>query len=164
MFLFYIKPKNSYIKAVYFGCFNCLSKSLCLEKLKTFELIYNVKIPVKKKDKLYQIVPATSLTIGTILLLRAMVKNKWKRMLICEDDIYLQRNFEQRFKQGINFVGQQEIIDKAFSNKKALAIAVSINSPGGSPVQSHLIYSYIKKLMENNFISPVAFFYNYTDH
>ena len=55
-----------------------------------------------------------------------------------------------RFKQGINFAGQQEIIDKAFSIKKALAIAISINSPGGSPVQSHLIYSYIKKLAKKN--------------
>ena len=55
-----------------------------------------------------------------------------------------------RFKQGINFAGQQEIIDKAFSIKKALAIAVSINSPGGSPVQSHLIYSYIKKQAKKN--------------
>ena len=51
-----------------------------------------------------------------------------------------------KFKQGLNFAGQQEIIQKAFSVKKALAIAISINSPGGSPVQSHLIYSYIKKL------------------
>ena len=55
-----------------------------------------------------------------------------------------------RFKQGINFAGQQEIIDKAFSIKKALAVAVSINSPGGSPVQSHLIYSYIKKMAKKN--------------
>ena len=55
-----------------------------------------------------------------------------------------------RFKQGINFADQQEIIDKAFSNKKSLAIAISINSPGGSPVQSHLIYSYIKKLAKKN--------------
>jgi len=54
------------------------------------------------------------------------------------------------FKQGINFAGQQEIIDKAFSNKKSLAVAISINSPGGSPVQSHLIYSYIKKLAKKN--------------
>jgi signal peptide peptidase SppA len=55
-----------------------------------------------------------------------------------------------RFTQGINFSGQQDIIDKAFSNKKALAVAISINSPGGSPVQSHLIYSYIKKLAKKN--------------
>merc|ERR1712096_398446 len=50
-----------------------------------------------------------------------------------------------KFKQGLNFVGQQELIEKAFSIKKAKAIAISVNSPGGSPVQSHLIYSYIKK-------------------
>ena len=55
-----------------------------------------------------------------------------------------------KFKQGINFVGQQEMIEKAFSVKKALAVAVSINSPGGSPVQSHLIYSYIRKQAKKN--------------
>ena len=51
-----------------------------------------------------------------------------------------------KFKQGLNFDSQQAIIEKAFSTKKALAIAISINSPGGSPVQSHLIYSYIRKM------------------
>ena len=40
-----------------------------------------------------------------------------------------------KFKQGLDFVGQQEIIQKAFSIKKSEAIAISINSPGGSPVQ-----------------------------
>ncbi len=49
-----------------------------------------------------------------------------------------------KFKQGIDFVGQQEIIKKAFSIKKAPAVAISINSPGGSPVQSHLIYDFIR--------------------
>ncbi len=51
-----------------------------------------------------------------------------------------------RFKQGIDFSGQQEIIKKAFSFKKAKSIAISINSPGGSPVQSHLIHDYIRQL------------------
>ena len=55
-----------------------------------------------------------------------------------------------RFKQGIDFSGQQEIIKKAFSFKKAKCIAVSINSPGGSPVQSHLIHDYIKQLAKKN--------------
>ena len=50
-----------------------------------------------------------------------------------------------RFKQGINFASQQEIIDKAFSVKKALAIAISINSPGGSPVQKNWQKKIIKK-------------------
>ena len=55
-----------------------------------------------------------------------------------------------KFKQGIDFAGQQEIIKKAFSIKKAKAIAISINSPGGSPVQSHLIYNYIRKQAKKN--------------
>jgi len=55
-----------------------------------------------------------------------------------------------KFKQGLNFAGQQELIEKAFSIKKAKAIAISVNSPGGSPVQSHLIYSYIRKQAEKN--------------
>jgi len=55
-----------------------------------------------------------------------------------------------RFKQGLDFAGQQDIIQKAFAIKKAEAIAISINSPGGSPVQSHLLYSYIRKEAKKN--------------
>ena len=55
-----------------------------------------------------------------------------------------------KFKQGLDFAGQQEIIKRAFSVKKAQAVAVTINSPGGSPVQSHLIYSYIRKQAKKN--------------
>ena len=50
-----------------------------------------------------------------------------------------------KFKQGIDFSGQEEIIKKAFSLKKAKAVAITINSPGGSPVQSHLIYKFIRE-------------------
>ena len=49
-----------------------------------------------------------------------------------------------KFKQGIDFSGQEELISKAFSIKKALSVAITINSPGGSPVQSHMIYNYIR--------------------
>ena len=51
-----------------------------------------------------------------------------------------------KFKQGIDFSSQEEIITKAFSLKKALCVAITINSPGGSPVQSHLIYNLIRRL------------------
>ena len=46
-----------------------------------------------------------------------------------------------KFKQGIDFSGQEELIKKAFSLKKSICVAISINSPGGSPVQSHMIYN-----------------------
>ena len=49
-----------------------------------------------------------------------------------------------KFKQGIDFAGQQEIIKKAFSIKKALAVAISINSPGGSITSLFAIYDTMK--------------------
>ncbi len=55
-----------------------------------------------------------------------------------------------KFKQGIEYSSQEEIIKKAFSVKKAEAVAISINSPGGSPVQSHLIYKYIREQSKIN--------------
>jgi signal peptide peptidase SppA len=61
------------------------------------------------------------------------------------------------FKQGIDLVGQRDIIKKAFSLKKVKHVAISINSPGGSPVQSHLIYSYIRQLASKNKIKVLIF-------
>ena len=55
-----------------------------------------------------------------------------------------------KFKQGIDFAGQEELIKKAFSLKKAVCVAITINSPGGSPVQSHLIYGYIRQEAKKN--------------
>jgi len=79
----------------------------CYDKLKSFEISYNVKIPIKKGEKLKEMIPASSLSIGTLLLLREMVKKKWKRILICEDDIILGKNLEDRFKQGIKEIGNK---------------------------------------------------------
>ncbi len=55
-----------------------------------------------------------------------------------------------KFRQGIEYSGQEDVIKKAFSIKKALAVAITINSPGGSPVQSHLIYKFIKEQAKKN--------------
>ena len=77
----------------------------CLDKLRTFEMAYNVIISQRKNMKLQELVPASSLTIGTILILRQMVKNKWKKVLICEDDIELTRNIENKFKEGVKELG-----------------------------------------------------------
>ena len=62
-----------------------------------------------------------------------------------------------KFKQGIDFSGQEEIIEKAFSLKKAKVIAISINSPGGSPVQSHLIYKFIRDKAKKNKKKVIVF-------
>jgi len=62
-----------------------------------------------------------------------------------------------RFKQGMELANQRDILKKAFSVKKISHVAISINSPGGSPVQSHLIYSYIRQLAEKNKIKVIVF-------
>jgi signal peptide peptidase SppA len=62
-----------------------------------------------------------------------------------------------RFKQGIDLSSQQDILKKAFSLKKIDHVAISINSPGGSPVQSHLIFSYIRQLAKKNKVKVIIF-------
>ena len=62
-----------------------------------------------------------------------------------------------KFKQGIDFAGQEEIIKKAFSIKKSSAVAISINSPGGSPVQSHLIHDFIRQQAKKNKKKVIVF-------
>ena len=62
-----------------------------------------------------------------------------------------------KFKQGIDFSGQEELIKKAFSIKKATAVAISINSPGGSPVQSHLIHDFIRYQAKKNKKKVIVF-------
>ena len=62
-----------------------------------------------------------------------------------------------KFKQGIDFSGQEEIIAKAFALKKAPCVAITINSPGGSPVQSHLIYSFIRQQAKKNKKKVIVF-------
>ena len=62
-----------------------------------------------------------------------------------------------RFRQGMDLAGQKDILKKAFSLKKISHVAISINSPGGSPVQSHLIYSYIRELADKKKIKVLIF-------
>jgi GR25 family glycosyltransferase involved in LPS biosynthesis len=77
----------------------------CVDKLRSFEMGYDVHINYDKRTNLQEIVPAASLTIGTIILLRTMVRNKWQRILICEDDIELTPDMKKRFKKGIAEIG-----------------------------------------------------------
>ena len=62
-----------------------------------------------------------------------------------------------RFKQGMELANQRDILKKAFSLKKISHVAISINSPGGSPVQSHLIYSYIRDLADKKKVKVIIF-------
>ena len=50
------------------------------------------------------------------------------------------------FKPGLSLATTAALIERAFSVKKAKAVAIVINSPGGSPVQSRLIFKRIRDL------------------
>ncbi len=49
------------------------------------------------------------------------------------------------------------VIEKAFAKGKLVAVALEINSPGGSPVQSSLIGARIRRLAEEKNIPVIAF-------
>lgn len=48
-------------------------------------------------------------------------------------------------------------LDRAFSYRRAAAIALVINSPGGAPTQSHLIHQRIRQLAEQNKKKVIVF-------
>ena len=50
------------------------------------------------------------------------------------------------FRPSLNLASCAGRLAKAFSDKKAPAVAIIVNSPGGSPVQSRLIYRRIRDL------------------
>ncbi|WP_441280928.1 S49 family peptidase [Tardiphaga sp. 862_B3_N1_1] len=49
-------------------------------------------------------------------------------------------------RPGLSLAGVARLLDKAFAIKNAKAVALVINSPGGSPVQSRQIYLRIRQL------------------
>lgn len=61
------------------------------------------------------------------------------------------------FKKGLNIDSVNDDIEKAFDVKKAKAVALVINSPGGSPVQSELISKRIRELSAEKKIPVYSF-------
>ena len=59
--------------------------------------------------------------------------------------------------QSLNDAGLAPLIEKAFRRGKPAAVALSINSPGGSAVQSSLIAARIRRLSEEKDVPVYAF-------
>lgn len=57
----------------------------------------------------------------------------------------------------LNDASLAPVLEKAFSKGKPVAVALEINSPGGSPVQSSLIGARIRRLAEEKEIPVIAF-------
>ena len=60
-------------------------------------------------------------------------------------------------RRGLSLASQAHLIERAFKLPRLKAVALTINSPGGSPVQSALIAGRIRALAEEKNIPVVAF-------
>jgi serine protease SohB len=65
--------------------------------------------------------------------------------------------FSTPLKPGLSLAGIARALERAFSMRHARAVALVINSPGGSPVQSHLIFRRIRQLAEEKGLRVIAF-------
>ena len=63
----------------------------------------------------------------------------------------------QPLRGGLNLAAVAGPLEAAFSLKGAKAVALIVNSPGGSPVQSSLIYKRIRSLAEEKELPVYAF-------
>lgn len=60
-------------------------------------------------------------------------------------------------RQGLSLAGLAPLIEHAFAPKRLAAVALAINSPGGSPVQSSLIYQRIRQLAQEKNVPVLGF-------
>src|SRR6202451_3206573 len=65
--------------------------------------------------------------------------------------------FSTPLRPGLTLAGIARTLERAFATRNAPAVAVSINSPGGSPVQSHLIFRRIRELAKEKGRRVLAF-------
>ena len=60
-------------------------------------------------------------------------------------------------RSALTLAGVARPLERAFGMRQARAVAIVINSPGGAPVQSHLIYRRIRQLAAENNRPVIAF-------
>ena len=65
--------------------------------------------------------------------------------------------FSTPLKPGLTLTTVARALERAFNMRTAKAVALLINSPGGSPVQSHLIYRRIRQLAAESSRPVIAF-------
>jgi signal peptide peptidase SppA len=60
-------------------------------------------------------------------------------------------------RQGMTLLGVSRLLQRAFDTRGAKAVALLINSPGGSPVQSHQIYLRVRQLANEKKLPVLVF-------
>jgi signal peptide peptidase SppA len=99
--------------------------------------------------------PATSL----IRRLADMVPARWRRMAAVVPVVRLSGviGAVTPLRPGMTLAGVARTLERAFAVKNAKAVALVINSPGGSPVQSRQIYLRIRQLAAEKQLPVLVF-------
>src|ERR1700722_1755620 len=63
----------------------------------------------------------------------------------------------RQWRGAVSLASHAAALDKAFKMKRAVAVAIIVNSPGGSPVQSSLLYRRIRQLADEKRLPVFAF-------
>jgi serine protease SohB len=91
--------------------------------------------------------------------LRAFVPRRWRadRPVVPVVRLTGVIGFSTPLRPGLTMAGIARTLERAFATRNAAAVALAINSPGGSPVQSHLIFRRIRELAQEKKRRVIAF-------
>jgi serine protease SohB len=90
---------------------------------------------------------------------RALLPKRWRRGFAVVPVVRLTGviGLAAPLRGGLSIGGIAKTLDRAFAVRNAKAVALAINSPGGSAVQSHLIFRRIRDLADEKKIPVIAF-------
>jgi signal peptide peptidase SppA len=63
----------------------------------------------------------------------------------------------RQWRGAISMASHAAALDRAFGMRRAVAVAIAVNSPGGSPVQSSLLFRRIRALADEKHVPVFAF-------
>jgi len=89
--------------------------------------------------------------------IKKILPKKFRRQDIEIPVVRLQGVIGSPFKSSLSLGSCAENLEKAFAHKQAPCVAIIVNSPGGSPVQSRLIFKRIRDLAEEKNKHVIAF-------
>jgi serine protease SohB len=89
---------------------------------------------------------------------RPLVPRRWRAGVAVVPVVRLAGivGFSTPLKPGLTLAGVARALDRAFAFRHAKAVALMINSPGGSAVQSHLIFQRIRQLADKKHVRVIA--------
>src|SRR5580704_3003414 len=90
---------------------------------------------------------------------RPYMPRRWRRDLAVVPVVRLAGviGFSTPLRPGLSIAGVAKTLDRAFAVRNAKAVVLVINSPGGSAVQSHLIFQRIRALSDEKKVPIIAF-------